>query len=326
MTRHDRLFTLLKGGAIDPCLTGFWIHFKEECRHGEEAVRAHMDFIKETNTDILKIMNENILYDGAAKIMSSSDIHKFRGFTKKDSIMQDQMEIIKKIKDSSRGEYPLLATIHGLLASLFHETGFAGNFTSMGYCVALFCRERPQEMKLAMELVTETLMEFTDISLEAGAEGIFYAALGGEKRYFTDEEYGEFVLPYEQRLYDYIKSKTDFNVLHICKSGIDFNRYTTLKPAIVNWGVYTNQLSLTEGLSYFPDSILLGGFPDRTGVLVNGTKEEIFAHTRKVLEEMEGRPFIVGSDCTLPTEISYERIGWVKEAVEEMTHGNQSMD
>ncbi len=308
MTKRQRFYNTIEGKAADRCPAGFWIHFPQDAIHGEAAVRAHMDFMAETDTDILKVMNENILYDGESKIRSSRDIGKFRGFSRKDKMFQDQMEIIKRICGRAGGEYPILATIHGLLASAFHETGFAGNFTSMGYSLALFCRERPGEMKQVFENIAETLMEFSDCSLEAGAEGIFYAALGGEKRYFTDEEYEEFVLPYEMKIYSHIKKTADFDVLHICKSGIDFNRYVKLKPMIVNWGVYTNGLSLTEGAKLFPDSIILGGFPDRTGVLVDGSGEDIREHAGRVLEEMKGRPFIMGSDCTLPTDISRDRI------------------
>ena len=79
------------------------------------------------------------------------------------------------------------------------------------------------------------------------------------------------------------KKTTDFNVLHICKSNIDFNRYKDLHPAIVNWGIYGNDFSLTKGAGLFSDSIILGGFLDRHGVLVTGTEEEIFKHTSEVL-------------------------------------------
>lgn len=319
MTRRERLYNLIDGREVDRCPSGFWIHFPQSCKHGEQAVKAHLEFMKQTDTDIMKVMNENILYDGETKIMSSRDVGKFRGFGRKDRIFQDQMEIIRRISDCAKAEYPILATIHGLLASAFHETGFAGNFTSMGYCLALFCRERPREMKLALETIAETLMEFVDCSLEAGAEGIFYAALGGEKRYFTDEEYQEFVLPYEKRVYDYIKSRTKFDVLHICKSGIGFERYVELKPTIVNWGVYTNGFSLTQGSQLFSESIILGGFPDRQGVLVDGSREDIRKHTKQVLDEMQGKRLIIGSDCTLPTEIAYDRIRWVVDSVKELT-------
>lgn len=318
MTKHERIYNLLKGKEIDRTPAGFWLHFPKEMHHGGAAIQAHMNFMKDTDTDILKIMNENILYDGETMIETSADIGKFRGFSRKDKIFQDQMEIISRIKEQAKGEYPLLTTIHGLVVSTFHETGFSGFFTQLGGRLAEFCREKPNEMHHVFETVTESLMEFVDCSLEAGADGIFYAALGGERHFFTDEEFAEFVAPYEKKIYDHIKEKTPFNVLHICKTDIDFNRFTDLKPAIVNWGIYGNHLSLTEGAKLFPESIILGGFPDRHGVMVDGTREEIFAHTRAVLDEMKGKRLIVGSDCTLPTNISHERIHAVVEALEEM--------
>lgn len=318
MSKRERVFNLLEGKEIDRTPVGFWLHFPEESHHGNAAIRAHLDFMEQTDTDILKIMNENILYDGESHISCLDDIKKFKGFSRKDQIFKDQMEIIKRIRDAAGEKYPIVATIHGLVASAFHETGYAGNYTSMGYGLALFCRECPNEMKKVFETVAESLMEFSDCSLEAGAEGIFYAALGGEKNFFTDNEFEEFVAPYEKMVYDHIKKTAKFDILHICKSNINFNRYTALHPTIVNWGIYGNDFSLTEGSRLFSDSIVLGGFPDRHGVLVDGTETEIRNHTKNALEEMKGKRFIVGSDCTLPTEISYPRINLVVKAVEEL--------
>ena len=318
MTKYERIYNLLEGREVDRTPAGFWLHFPKKMHHGDAAIQAHMKFMKETDTDILKIMNENILYDGESLIETVNDINKFRGFSRKDKIFQDQMEIISRIKEQAKGEYPILATIHGLLASTFHETGFEGFFATLGGRLAEFSREKPAEMHHVFETVSETLMEFVDCSLVAGADGIFYAALGGERQFFNDEEFAEFVAPYEKKIYDHIKAATPFNVLHICKTNIDFKRFTDLKPAIVNWGIYGNHLSLTEGAELFPESIILGGFPDRHGVIVDGSREEIFNHTRAVLNEMKEKRFIVGSDCTLPTDISPKRIHAVVEALEEM--------
>lgn len=321
MTKHERLFNLLEGKPIDRTPVGFWLHFPESMHHGEAAIQAHMRFIQDTDTDILKIMNENVLYDGHSIIENENDLDRFRGYSRKDQIFQDQMEIISRIADRAQGQYPIIATIHGLVVSTFHETGFAGQFATKGGCLAEFCRKKPQRMHQVFETIAETLMEFVDCSLEAGAEGIFYAALGGERHFFTDQEFAEFVAPYEKMIYDHIKEKTRLDVLHICKTDIDFTRFVHLDPTIVNWGVYGNHLSLTEGAKLFPNSVILGGFPDRHGVLVDGTKEEIFQHTKEVLDEMKGRKLIVGSDCTLPTDISHDRIRAVVEAVEQIENG-----
>ncbi len=83
------------------------------------------------------------------------------------------MEIIKRIADKAkRGEYPIMSTIHGLIASAFHETGFCRQLHQYGIpAYALFCRERPAEMKkVFLTVATETLWNFQIVPLEAGAE------------------------------------------------------------------------------------------------------------------------------------------------------------
>lgn len=106
MTKRERIRNVLEGKPVDRTPVGFWLHFPEEMHHGEKAIEAHLDFMKATDTDILKIMNENILYDGNTKIERLGDISKFRGFSRKDAIFQDQMEIIKRIADKAKGSIP----------------------------------------------------------------------------------------------------------------------------------------------------------------------------------------------------------------------------
>ena len=178
MNKRERIFNLLEGKPIDRTPTGFWLHFPESMHHGDAAIRAHMDFVHETDADILKVMNENLLWDGESKILSTADIGKFRSFGRKDKQFIDQMDIIKRIADQAQGEYPILATIHGLIASVFHATGFAGNYVGMGYGLSIFCREKPELMKGGF--VIDVNMTDLDVFQGQGNGGInlffFFAA------------------------------------------------------------------------------------------------------------------------------------------------------
>lgn len=325
MTKRERIFRLLEGKPIDRAPTGFWLHFPEEMHRGEKAVEAHLEFMSQTDTDILKVMNENLMHDGISHVRSTRDIASIRAYSRSDKLITEQTDTIKAVCERVGGQYPVVATLHGLVASAFHSTGFQGYYASMGYGLAVFCREKPREMKDALRRVTDSLLTLVDCSLEAGADGIFYAALGGEKHFFTDEEFAEFIAPLEAEIYGYIKQKTKLDILHICKSNIDFSRYTSLDPSVINWSVWQNGLSLSEGAKIFPDSVILGGFQDRSGVLVDGTQEEIADQTRAILNEMEGKRIIVGADCTLPTDISCERVRTVVRTLEEMSEANASL-
>lgn len=314
MTSRENFFNLLEGRPTDRTLTGFWIHFPQETHHGDEAIDVHMDFMRETGTDLLKVMNENVFY-GSDKVYSSRDLANIRSFTRRDRLFSEEMDIIKRVCQRAGGEYPTLATIHGLVASTFHATGFAGYFASMGYSLAIFARENPQAMKEALKRVTDSLLELIDGSLEAGVDGIFYAALGGEKHYFTDEEFAEFIAPLETQIYRHIQSRTKADILHICKSNVEFSRFTHLNPSVVNWCTYQNDLSLVQGEERFPGSIIMGGFQDRSGLLIDGTDRQIAAHAWELLEQMKGKRYILGTDCTLPYGIPYHKISCAVEAV-----------
>ena len=112
MNERERIYNMLDGKSVDRAPTGFWLHFPDKMHHGDAAVEAHLEFMRQTGTDILKVMNENLLYDGESKICNSADIGKFRGYSRKDKIFTDQMDIIKRISEQARDRYPILATIH----------------------------------------------------------------------------------------------------------------------------------------------------------------------------------------------------------------------
>ena len=73
---------------------------------------------------------------------------------------------------------------------------------------------------------------------------------------------------------------------------------------------------LRGGLSrdVYKRQVLLGGLDDRAGVLVDGPKEAIEQEVYSVLDRMGTTGFLLGADCTLPTEIPYAHIRTAVEA------------
>ena len=60
----------------------------------------------------------------------------------------------------------------------------------------------------------------------------------------------------------------------------------------------------------------MGGFENgKEGLLYRGSKEEIQAETKRLIEETGKEGLILGADCTIPSNIAVERIQWVREAV-----------
>ena len=315
MNKRERVIAAVNGGHVDRVPAGFWLHFEKEHQHGKAAVKAQIDFFKQTQTDILKIMNENLLPD-FSPIKTADDWKRVRPINVKDKLVQDQLDIIKRVTDELKGEVVILSTIHGLVASTFHSRGGDTQYEERSSILPAHLRENPDIFSRALEIISEGLAVYAQASLEAGAEGIYYAALGGEMTLFTDEEHRRYIKPNELMILDAVKHAPVFNVLHICRDYVNLNRFSEYNPTVVNWAVHANNPGFKEGLACFEGAAVLGGLDDHGGVLETGTEDEIEKAVFSLIDQMGTEKYIVGADCTLPTRIDYHRIRTAVEATE----------
>ena len=85
----------------------------------------------------------------------------------------------------------------------------------------------------------------------------------------------------------------------------------------INWAVYVENLPLKEGKEFFGGRCVLGGFDNRKeGVLYSGSREEVETEVEKLLSSAGKTGVILGADCTLPSDISTERLQWVRNKLD----------
>lgn len=317
MNKRERVLAALAGKDLDRVPSGFWLHFPHGYEKGDAAVNIHKDYFKKTGIDLFKVMNENLLVDDPS-ITKASDWSHIKPFNKNDPGIQNQIELVKRLADALNGEAVMLATIHGVVASISHVLGGGSLFDSnkgKGKLVQVaHLRENQSGMKAGFEAVTEILTYLTEECLKAGADGIYYAALGGETYTYTDDEFMEYIKPADFQILKAAEGRTCFNVLHMCKDSLNLKRYIGYPGEVINWGIYEHNPSLIEGRNILGDKVILGGIDDRAGVLVSGTEDDIREAVFSVLDTVGTHRFILGADCTLPTEIDYSRISCAVEA------------
>ena len=62
-----------------------------------------------------------------------------------------------------------------------------------------------------------------------------------------------------------------------------------------------------------------GGFDNRPGSLIyTGTKEEIEAEVKRLVEASGKRGYIIGPDCSIHDELPEERIKWIVDAARKL--------
>ena len=97
MTKRERVIAAIEGKKVDAIPSSFSLHFPKNQAVGDEAVAAHLKFFKETDTDIVKVMNEHLVpYYGM--IRTPKDYYELiPSFSRNTNIIEDQIEMTKKI-------------------------------------------------------------------------------------------------------------------------------------------------------------------------------------------------------------------------------------
>ena len=120
-----------------------------------------------------------------------------------------------------------------------------------------------------------------------------------------------------------IKDAGMYCILHICKDGLNMQRYQGYGDFadVVNWGVYEVPFSMEAGRALFSDCTIMGGLRNRSGVLVDGTDEEIESEVHSTIEAFGEKGLILGADCTLATEQDMRKLRIAVEAAHNFKEG-----
>lgn len=91
----------IAGREVDAVPSCFSMHFPKDRNSGENAVQEHLKFFQQTDTDILKLMNENLVPD-MGPIQCPEDWRQVRALTMQDDFMVRQMELTKRVLGCQR--------------------------------------------------------------------------------------------------------------------------------------------------------------------------------------------------------------------------------
>jgi uroporphyrinogen decarboxylase len=325
MDKRELLQATLAGETTDRVPCAFWHHYPPECHYGSPSVQAHKKFYEATDADIFKVMNEH-LYKTDREIFNPGDWRKIRQQKFEDGPYVDFVGEFKEIRKIIPPDVPLFATFHGVFASAFHASDGSvkfprpdgsDDFSNPDNMVSSHLREDPESVAAGLRVIGDTLIDLAVRLKQAGSDGIYYAALGGESYRFSKEILEKYIIPLDSYVNDALREAGLLTILHICKDKVRIPSYGKINADIVNWAVhdsnndYGSEYSLAEGRKIFPGKTILGGFDDRSGILVEGTKEEIEAEAGNILQKAGRKQFIFGADCTLPDDIELWRINTV---------------
>ncbi len=311
MNRRERVEALLQGKRPDRTPLCFWHHFGVSSP--EQTVRDHVRWLEESGIDLLKMMSDEFFIYPLGGASAPEDFLALRPLGKSSPYVRGQIERAGQIHNALKGEVFTLYNAFSPYANLKHAIG-------QEKAVALL-NDSPAAFSHALNVILEDTLDVIEgLLTESGIDGLMLCFQGAEETLFDDETYLRFLRPGEAAVVEKANRLSSRNLLHLCGwDGVPdrLERWKIYPSAMVNWDVDVERVKLENGKEYFGDRVLLGGLNNRPGtVLTSGTKEAVQSAVCQVLKKAGNSRFILGADCSLPSDIDPARVRWVLEAVE----------
>ncbi len=315
MNKRERVLKVLSGETADRTPVSFWFHFSGENTKGQACVDAHLAYYAECGQDYIKIMSDGIDYRFPEGFTPASprDWASLKPQGRNSAFVEDAVWRCRKLNEALKGE---CCTFYNVFAPFSLMRQAAGDELVMQQL-----RQDPEPVLKGLSAIAEDCAVLARAVIEeGGCTGIYLALQGGELGRFTYEEYRKWITPSDLTALNAARAAGGRNICHLCGWAGDKNDLNVWKdyPAdAFNWAIFIDLLSIQDAKTFFGGKPLIAGFDNRkTGLLYNGTREEIEAFAKGLVEENRGFPYIVGADCTVPNTIDHERLRWAIQAVQ----------
>jgi uroporphyrinogen decarboxylase len=277
----------------------FFLHFNDKL--GQGAIDSHLQFFRATNMDFVKVQYE-IVVPYLENIKSPKDWAKIPVYKK--DFFEPQLAVIEALAKQLKAEALILPTVYSPL-SLAQQT--------VGRNTIEHIKQDPDATAKGLQNITESIINYIDEAILRGADGFYISTQGGNSRNFGESAlFEKAVLPYDLQVSQRASDRALLNILHVCDYGeayyTNISRFASYPGSIIN---APNRLldGTPVKIKDVQDTFgrpVMGGL-DRLGVIAKGSETEAKAEVDKVLSEASPN-FILGADCTVPSDIPYQKL------------------
>lgn len=317
MNRLERIKAALNSEEVDYVPSNLWMHHSASDQDPRSLAEIQVEFAKKYDFDFIKLMPFGLygVQDFGAKvkifnkinkppIVDDYGIHEVEDWGKLEVLPAyygtygKQVQLAQYTGKLTKGTIPFIQTI---FSPLTNARKLAGDR------ILLDIKQNPKLVKQALQVITDTTINFVKANIEAGVHGFFFATQCASYDFLTEDEYIEFGQYYDLQVINAYKDITYFNVAHIHGENVMFDLIEKYPVNCLNWHDRWTPISLTEARKR-TNKCLLGGIREvpyyndkkeviRESLLVSGTVSEVEEHVIEAIEEIDGKGLIIGPGC-----------------------------
>lgn len=308
MTKKERVLAALRGEEVDRVPVSAWWHDYAHEWSANELAAVTIESYSEFDWDFIKVnprfsyyaepwgttykrYDDRMPTPDKIAVKDASDLGKIQRVDGTAGAFAEHIEGVGMIASGLRGEALFMQTVFSPLATMSRITGPTEPVQTM-------IREAPEQLETALDAIAETLIEYAQACLEAGADGIFYAGVEwGSGQFISGQDYDRFCKPYDIRILEAVKD-APFNVLHVCRDNNHLMRSLDYPVAAFHWDTHgEGNPSLADVLNSC-DKAVMGGV-DHKRTIRRGEPADVGVEAEEALMETRGERFLLAPNCSI---------------------------
>jgi len=324
MTKNDRVEAALNGDDVDRVPVSAWWHDYAREWSAAGLAEATLESYREYDWDFVKV-NPRFCYYAepwgtdytrytdrmpepkTIAVRGASDLPKIKAVDGTAGAFAEQLESLELIASGLDGEAPFVQTVFSPLAVLSRITGSTGAVQQM-------IQEAPEALEEALGAIAETIGEYAEACLDAGASGIFYAAVEwGSSEFISGADYDRFGRPYDEKILEAM-AVAPFNVLHVCRNNNHLPRLLDYPVAAFHWDARGEANPSLSDIRALTDRALMGGV-DHRRTMRRGGPADVGTEAAEALDETGGRRFLLAPNCSIDPKSPEQNLFALVEAV-----------
>lgn len=300
MNKRDNLLKLINDTAPSNYVpAAFFMHFRPDHLEGQPAIDKHLEYFKATGMDFLKIQYEQELPRSIpiTKPEDWADVPPCPA-----DFFEPTLHIVRELVNAAKAEALVIMTLYSpfmWFSDLADSEIVDSHF-----------RENPEATKKGLEIFTDYVLTLVRLCKQAGVDGFYASTQGGESFRFTGTNiFQDYIKPADLAVWAEIKDAS-VNILHVCDyhGGYDdLTPFLDYPGPIISCGLKVGGQTVTpKQISERFERPFMGGL-EREGVIATGQPKVIRKTVIDLLNDAPDR-FILGADCTVPSEAPWENL------------------
>ncbi len=342
MNREERVRAAIAGQEPDRVPVSVWMHFPDKDQDARTLAEHMVWFNEEYDYDFIKMMpmGAYVCPDWGGKLTVFGTKHDAVEITEPGIVtVEDYMhmepldptygtwgrtlQLSQWLSKLAKPNTPYIQTIFSPASILKKLTGAKGSSAEK---LKEDMKENAGAVHYALEVITETVINFVKANADAGVSGFFFATQEATYKSMDDLTFAEFCKPYDIRVLNECMKYGWFNVLHIHGTDVMWETLSKYPCNVINWHDRFTAPDLKDARG-ITSKCLLGGLAENPGgmtpkpgegsVLTSGlSAAEIKAHVKEAIDMVDGKGLMIGPGCVADTHATPEALHAVRAAVE----------